>query len=933
MADRGWLRRLTGIGALVALAGLGIASPAGAAPDVPQNLGTGLAELVREEQRRSATGRPGDLRVRAGGLAVRDRAGRVLVVVRLAAAADPRAVAVRLRILGLRATARARGPRSHLVEGFVAVEDVEALAGAPGVGAVHLVPRPVRRVGATTSQGVVQHRVDRLPPGVDGSGITVAALSDSFDVATATPAGDPLTVRAADDVASGDLPGPGNPRNPEPVRVLEDAPEGDPFAIDEGRAMLQLVHDLAPGATLCFATAVTGSVGFAENIRRLADPAGGCGADVVVDDIGYLDEPFFEDGVIARAVDDVAAQGTHYFSSAGNDGDQRATDARFSPVAPDDPAVAAAGLELAAVDPELYAGGLHDADPGPGVDVAQGASLEGGAGLLILQWDDPFDPEGPEPLLETTGEVTRERPEPSATFAGEAGRRVVVELDAVPSGTVDLLFALIAPDGTVLTTVDTGGTPERLALRLPQTGTYTVVVAGYQGATGPFVLRVAPVVAGTSVTTDFNVLLFDADGDFIGSAADLNTVSGRPIETLFVEGRDQGVQIVIARAGPDAGTAPEATRLRSLLAFGLLVEEHVQPLPRAVFGHPAARGATAVAAYGPFAPFLPEGYTSPGGLLEFPFGPGGERLDEPELRRKPDLAALAGANTTFFVQDSPLDPDAFPNFFGTSASAPHAAAIAALALQAAGGGGARRPDDLRRLLQRSTFPHDLDPYRSSARRGALTLEAVGARGDEGEGATAAARDPRFFRVRYDGRASVVRLELDASGGNPTGPPRAPGRRRGGLVFDPRPPVPEDPAAGGFPFTLGPSSPGIGPEDVRATFLDPARPPAAPGQFERLVLDIAPGTLTGGRTLAFGVDRDEHPNAAGTGATDGDSADQLADGVLLPEGRIVRGGVRFTARLSSGVELRGRFRNRIGSGWTPLDGFGFVDAQRAVRGVR
>ena len=117
------------------------------------------------------------------------------------------------------------------------------------------------------------------------------------------------------------FPGVGNPAgNTEPVVVLEDFPA----RTDEGRAMLQIVHDLAPKAKLGFATANTGQLGFANNIRALAgDPAApnfraGFKADVIVDDIIYLDEPFFQDGIVAQAVDEVVAKGVSYFSSAGN---------------------------------------------------------------------------------------------------------------------------------------------------------------------------------------------------------------------------------------------------------------------------------------------------------------------------------------------------------------------------------------------------------------------------------------------------------------------------------------------------------------------------------------------------------------------------------------------------------------------------------------
>ena len=80
--------------------------------------------------------------------------------------------------------------------------------------------------------------------------------------------------------------------------------------------MLQIVHDVAPGADLAFATAQGGHANFAANILALRD----AGARVIVDDFIYLREPMFQDGPIAQAVDTVTASGAAYFSAAGNDG-------------------------------------------------------------------------------------------------------------------------------------------------------------------------------------------------------------------------------------------------------------------------------------------------------------------------------------------------------------------------------------------------------------------------------------------------------------------------------------------------------------------------------------------------------------------------------------------------------------------------------------
>ena len=114
------------------------------------------------------------------------------------------------------------------------------------------------------------------------------------------------TGRYAADVADGALPG--------NVTVLK---EGPSTGSDEGQAMAELIHQIAPDAQIYFYTAFDGETDFANGIAALA--AAGC--QEIVDDVTYLDEPFFQDGgVLQTAVEGVVAQGVSYFTAASNEG-------------------------------------------------------------------------------------------------------------------------------------------------------------------------------------------------------------------------------------------------------------------------------------------------------------------------------------------------------------------------------------------------------------------------------------------------------------------------------------------------------------------------------------------------------------------------------------------------------------------------------------
>ncbi len=287
--------------------------------------------------------------------------GRVLVDAR--ASTDGEHLLSDLNRLGLHAGSRF----GNTVSGWLPMGAIRRSAELDSLRALSA-SIPMTNAGSVTSQGDAAQLSDiaRSVHGVSGAGVKVGVLSDSYNHQGG----------AAADVASGDLPIDG-------VQVLDDSANcGDIISpqpcTDEGRAMLQIVNDVAPGADLAFHTAFNGFAGFANGIVDLAD----AGARVIVDDVIYLGEPMFMDGTIAQAVDQVKGMGVAYFSAAGNQArDSYEHDFVNS------------GEELLIdIGGVLYSAGfMHDFDPGSLKDTMQEHTIPAGqCAIFSVQWDSPF---------------------------------------------------------------------------------------------------------------------------------------------------------------------------------------------------------------------------------------------------------------------------------------------------------------------------------------------------------------------------------------------------------------------------------------------------------------------------------------------------------------------------------------------------------------
>ena len=472
----------------------------------------------------------------------------------------------------------------RVVFGFFPIDRLGELKNVASLRFVSPSYQPQNNIGRTTTQGDRAMRADvaRQTFGVNGAGQKIGILSDSYNFLGGASAG----------VASNDLPA--------NVQVIDDFVPGRISATDEGRGMAELVYDVAPGAAIAFNTASRGQSGFANGILNLAK----AGCTIIVDDVIYLAEPYFQDGIVAQAVNRVAsANKVAYFSAAGNLARKSYTN-RFV-----NSGKAAPGLTLA----DGVAHNFLDGNTLQRITLPPRASAR-----IFLQWDDAF-----------------------FSVSGRPGAR-----------------------------------------------------------------------------TDLDLFVYNSAGQILGASASDN-IGADPVEAIGLSNPSSVSTLtyfiaIVNYAGPD----PSAIKW---VDFGSGATIQYITRSSTTFGHANAEGAIAVGAAGyDQTPAFDSRLTTPilepfsaAGGTPILFNTRGERI-APIVRQKPEVVGPDGGNTTFFppaflqpLSSSDFDRDGFPNFFGTSAAAPHVAAVAALMQQQAR--GTLSPADVRTKLIQSAIDMD-DPF-------------------------------------------------------------------------------------------------------------------------------------------------------------------------------------------------------------------------------
>jgi hypothetical protein len=283
------------------------------------------------------------------------------------------------------------------------------------------------------------------------------------------------------------------------VQILRD----DWVGKDEGAAMAELVHDIAPGAAISFHTAIGGQPVFADGIGRLRSN----GARIIVDDISYTDEPFYQDGLVARAASSAVSAGVAYFSAAGNFGDKglRQTYRDVNP-AQDETVRVPTGKDL------------HDWGGGNAflpIYLPQGGNFQ-----VVMQWNQPFWSVNP-----------------TSTPRDTAGSQLDFDLYLIPLPQNSSLATPLASSRNAQGTIGVplGDAVEILAYTAPTTQTVFLCVDHYQGYKNT-------IPQSSSVPVEFRmVFVLLSDG-----AAVQGMPSSPPAPTMFGHALAPGVVSVAA---------------------------------------------------------------------------------------------------------------------------------------------------------------------------------------------------------------------------------------------------------------------------------------------------------------------------------------------------------------------------------------------------
>ena len=395
---------------------------------------------------------------------------------------------------------------------------------------------------------------------IDGFGIKVGVMSNSFDK---QPKTNNLSKATVDVEINGDLPGLGNKFNYiTPVDVKKESVIDNES--DEGRAMMHIIHDVAPGAELAFHTATASPREFETGFNELA-----IDCDIIVDDITFITEPFFGVGRISAAIQNfVANSGKFHFTSAGNFGN-KGYDSRFN-------ASSNTPVTNFISSGDVTKAHVFGVNPDGSEDYLQKISVEPGTYLIALQWEE--------------GAASQENSEGALN---------------------DLDIYIVDDFGRLLVgnnRVNVEGDPtEVIVFRATGTGAANILITSANGTTDvPF-----RYIAFRTTSDDFapDGLKFD---EYFGNGA--STISGHAMTPE---------SITVAAVDFNKAENPE-----------------------------------------------PEVFSSVGGQL-----PDGSYNEI-------DLAAPNRGRTNVRSIGTDIDGDGYPNFIGTSASAPHAAGAMALMMSA-----------------------------------------------------------------------------------------------------------------------------------------------------------------------------------------------------------------------------------------------------------